>query len=49
MDKNMSVLCTDHLNACIREFCVVKSREGELDNNSEFRIPVEFCLIIFIS
>ncbi len=37
----MSILCTDHLNACIREFCFVKNREGELDTNSEFKIPVE--------
>ena len=41
MDKNMSVLCTDHLNACIREFCVVKMRNSELDNNSDIKIPVD--------
>jgi len=41
MDKNMSVLCLDHLKACIREFCVVKMRKCELDNNSDIKIPVE--------
>ena len=37
----MSVLCTDHLNACIQEFCVVKMRKCVLDKTSEVKIPVE--------
>lgn len=41
MDKNMSVLCTDHLKASIKEICAVKMRDGELDNNSEVKIPVD--------
>jgi len=44
MDKNMSILCTDHLKASIREFCVIKMIEGELDNNSEFKIPVDLVI-----
>ena len=44
MDKNMSVLCADHLNASIRELCIVKMREGELDNNSEFKIPADLII-----
>ena len=44
MDKNMSTLCTDHLKATIREFCVIKMIEGELDNNSEFKIPVDLVI-----
>ncbi len=44
MDKNMSVLCTDHLRAIIREFCSVKMREGGLDNNFEFKIPVNLVI-----
>ena len=41
MDKNMSILCTDHLKASIREFCVIKMIEG---NNSEFKIPVDLVI-----
>jgi len=44
MDKNMSILCTDHLKASIRELCVIKMRKGELDNNSEFKIPVNLVI-----
>ena len=44
MDKNMSILCTGHLKASIREFCVIKMIEGELDNNSEFKIPVDLVI-----
>ena len=44
MDKNMSILCTDHLKASIRELCVIKMIKGELDNNSEFKIPVDLVI-----
>ncbi len=44
MDKNMSVLCIDHLKAYIREFCVVKIRSLELDINSDIKIPVDLVI-----
>ncbi len=44
MDKNISMLCTDHLKASIREFCSAKMREGGLDNNFEFKIPVDLVI-----
>ena len=44
MDKNMSILCIDHLNACIREFCVVKIRNRELNINSDIKIPVDLVI-----
>ncbi len=40
MDKNMSVLCAEHLNASIREFCAVKMREESLDDDSEVKISL---------
>ena len=44
MDKNMSVLCIDHLKACIREFCAVKMKSNELDINSDIKIPIDLVI-----
>ena len=41
MDKNLSVLCTEHLKASIKEICAIKIKKGELDKNLEVKIPMQ--------
>ncbi len=41
MDKNMSVLCTEHLKASIKGICAIKTKDDELNCNSEVKISVD--------
>ena len=41
MDKNVSISCTEQLLICLRELCLRKLREENLEKEKEIQIPVE--------
>ena len=40
MNKSVSISCTEQLLVCLREICLRKIDEGDLDEKQEVKIPV---------
>ena len=44
MDKNVGICCTEQLLTYIRDLCFKRVDEGDLNENYEFKIPVDFII-----
>ena len=44
MDKNVSISCTEQLLICLRELCLKKINEGDLNESHEIKIPINLII-----